>query len=78
MSGFLAQGFTDSFRYLHPGEKDQYTWWSFRAGARAKNKGWRIDYLMLSDNLKPQLESAFILPQVVHSDHCPSGIVLDM
>lgn len=78
MSGFLSQGFTDSFRYLYPEAKDQYTWWSFRAGARAKNKGWRIDYLMLSDNLRPQLDSAFILPQVVHSDHCPAGIMLNM
>lgn len=78
MSGFLAQGFTDSFRYCHPGEKDQYTWWSFRAGARGKNKGWRIDYLMLTDNLKPALQEAFIWPQAVHSDHCPGGIVLNL
>lgn len=78
MSGFLSQGFTDSFRYLNPGLKDQYTWWSFRAGARGKNKGWRIDYLMLSDNLKSNLKSAFIWPQAVHSDHCPSGITIEM
>ena len=77
MSGFLAHGYTDSFRYMHPGLKDQYTWWSFRAGSRAKNLGWRIDYLMLTNNLVPHLKDAFILPNVVHSDHCPSGIELN-
>ena len=77
MSRFLAHGYTDSFRFMHPGLKDQYTWWSFRAGSRAKNLGWRIDYLMLTDNLTPHLKDAFILPGVVHSDHCPSGIDID-
>lgn len=76
MSRFLAQGYTDSFRHLHPGLEKQYTWWSFRAGARAKNLGWRIDYLIITNNLVPKLENAFILPEAVHSDHCPSGIEL--
>lgn len=78
MSGFLAKGYIDSFRYLHPDLKAQYTWWSFRAGSRAKNLGWRIDYLMLTDNLANNLKKAFILPEAVHSDHCPSGIELDI
>lgn len=78
MSGFLAKGYIDSFRYLHPDLKAQYTWWSFRAGSRAKNLGWRIDYLMLTDNLANNLKNAFILPEAVHSDHCPSGIELDI
>lgn len=77
MSGFLAKGYTDSFRYLHPGLRDQYTWWSFRAGSRARNLGWRIDYLMVTENLAPCLKNAFILPDAIHSDHCPSGIELD-
>lgn len=78
MSRFLAAGFVDSFRNMYPELKDQYTWWSFRAGSRSKNLGWRIDYLMLTENLLPNLENAFILPQVVHSDHCPSGIELNL
>lgn len=78
MSRFLETGFVDAFRHLHPGLKDQYTWWSFRAGARGKNLGWRIDYLMLSLALSAKLKDAFILPQVVHSDHCPAGIDLDI
>ena len=77
MSRFLEKGYTDAFRSLHPGLKDQYTWWSFRAGARGKNLGWRIDYLMLTDNLRPHLKNAFILPDAMHSDHCPTGIELD-
>lgn len=77
MSRFLSAGFVDSFRTMYPDLKDQYTWWSFRAGSRSKNLGWRIDYLMLTQNLLPKLENAFILPQVVHSDHCPSGIELN-
>lgn len=78
MSRFLATGYLDSFRLLHPDEKDRYTWWSFRAGARGKNLGWRIDYLMLTENLRKHLGDSFILPDVVHSDHCPTGIQLDL
>lgn len=70
MENFIQSGWVDSFRTLHP-EPHQYTWWSFRANARAKNKGWRIDYIMLSAALAPQLKDALILPQAVHSDHCP-------
>ena len=77
MSRFLDAGFADAFRRLHPGLKDHSPWWSFRAGSRGKNLGWRIDYLMLTENLMPKLENAFILPQVVHSDHCPTGIEID-
>lgn len=76
MSRFLESGYIDSFRQLHPNLKDQYTWWSFRAGSRARNLGWRIDYLMLTENLLPGLQDAFIQPQAVHSDHCPAGIDL--
>ncbi len=71
MTGFLQHHFVDSFRYLHPDAKDQYSWWSYRANARNNNKGWRIDYIMLTENLKNEIRGAGILPQVKHSDHCP-------
>jgi exodeoxyribonuclease-3 len=70
MSGFLGTGFIDTFRHFNP-DPHHYSWWSFRANARAKNKGWRIDYNMATGNLEAQLEGASILPDVVHSDHCP-------
>ncbi len=76
MTRFLELGYTDSFRHLHPGLEGQYTWWSFRAGSRQKNLGWRIDYLMLTQTLVPRLANAFILPEARHSDHCPTGIDL--
>jgi exodeoxyribonuclease-3 len=70
ISKFLDSGFTDTFRYFNM-EPHQYTWWSFRANARARNLGWRIDYHMTTDSLKDHLKSATIYPDVVHSDHCP-------
>ena len=70
MEQFLNSGFVDSFRALNS-EPNNYTWWSFRAGARSKNLGWRIDYICLSDNLTHQLVSSRILPDARHSDHCP-------
>jgi exodeoxyribonuclease-3 len=70
MTGFLNQGFIDSFRQLNKAPHN-YSWWSYRANARANNKGWRIDYHMLSENLLTDLKSAAILPEVKHSDHCP-------
>jgi exodeoxyribonuclease-3 len=77
MTGFLRSGFTDSFRHLVK-EPHQYTWWSFRANARANNKGWRIDYNMVTDNLKDKVTRVAILPQAVHSDHCPVLVELDV
>ncbi|MDX5321178.1 MAG: exodeoxyribonuclease III [Bacteroidota bacterium] len=67
---FVDQGYIDSFRTLHP-EPHQYTWWSYRANARANNKGWRIDYIMLTESLKDKLLGSKILPDAKHSDHCP-------
>jgi exodeoxyribonuclease-3 len=74
---FMQQGFTDSFRHLNE-EPHNYSWWSYRANARANNKGWRIDYVMVSEPLTKHIERAFILPQAVHSDHCPVGVTLNM
>lgn len=70
MDRFTDSGFTDSFRHLNK-DPHHYTWWSFRAGARGKNLGWRIDYAMISNNLSDRLHRAVILPDAKHSDHCP-------
>ena len=70
MSNFLASGFTDSFRHLNK-EPHNYTWWSYRANSRANNKGWRLDYAMVSDALKQRISRSVILSDAVHSDHCP-------
>ena len=74
MTELLSAGFTDSFRYLHPEERDAYSWWSYRAGARARNVGWRIDYFLVSDRLRDNLQRAFICPEIEGSDHCPVGL----
>lgn len=76
MTRFLSAGFTDTFRFLHP-ERQEYTWWSYRFNARANNKGWRIDYCMVDDGLRPKVREAYILPDALHSDHCPAALVLD-
>lgn len=70
LGNFIASGFIDSFRYLHP-ERQEYSWWSYRANARANNKGWRLDYAMASNPLQERLKRAVILPEAKHSDHCP-------
>jgi exodeoxyribonuclease-3 len=70
MTQWFASGFIDTFRNLHP-EKQEYSWWSFRAGARSKNKGWRIDYIAVSENLRPSIIYAGHDNNAVHSDHCP-------
>ena len=75
IGGFIESGFVDSFRHFNK-EPHQYSWWSYRANARANNKGWRIDYHMVSENLKDKMERALILPSAMHSDHCP--IVLEI
>lgn len=71
----LAAGFIDSFRVFNQ-QADQYSWWSLRTKARQRNVGWRIDYFFVSDNLKNNLKNAFILQDVMGSDHCPVGIEL--
>ena len=71
MDKFFAAGFTDSFRHFHAELPHNYSWWSFRAGARNNNKGWRIDYISVSEPLRKVLRGAAIYPDVIHSDHCP-------
>lgn len=78
MDKWFAQGMADTFREIHGDKTDQYTWWSFRANARANNKGWRIDYVSITDTLKDKLVGAEIRPNAVHSDHCPSYALLNV
>ena len=75
MDRFLAAGFSDVFRELHP-EPEQYTWWDMQSGARARNVGWRIDYFYVNQSLCKKVKDAFILPEVMGSDHCPVGLEL--
>lgn len=75
---FLSEGYTDSFRHLNPDQPHHYTWWSFRFNSRAKNKGWRIDYIILANGLKDRLVESKILPDAIHSDHCPMYTILDV
>lgn len=67
---FIASGLIDSFRHLNP-ESQQYSWWSYRANARANNKGWRLDYAMVTEPLQEKIKRAVILSEAKHSDHCP-------
>ncbi|BDD06401.1 exodeoxyribonuclease III [Aureibacter tunicatorum] len=73
---FIESGFVDSFRIFHEDEPDNYSWWSYRARSRERNKGWRIDYLMITESIKDLAVSGEILPEAKHSDHCP--ILLEM
>ena len=76
MSGFIDSGFIDTFRIFND-QPHNYSWWSYRANARAKNLGWRIDYHMASLSLESQLRRALILPDAHHSDHCPIVLEVD-
>lgn len=77
MSKWFDNGFVDSYRFLHP-DKVEYSWWSYRASARSKNKGWRIDYQSVTDNLKGQLKETYHLADAMHSDHCPVYLEIDI
>ena len=74
---FINSGFIDSFRHLNS-EPHNYSWWSYRANSRANNKGWRIDYIMVADDLNNHLINSNILKNVFHSDHCPISVELDI
>ncbi len=75
MTELLAAGFTDSWRFQHPGEV-KYSWWSYRMNARARNAGWRIDYFIVSDAIRQRIVSTDILTDIYGSDHCPVELVL--
>ncbi len=70
----LAAGFIDTFRTLYPDRTDAYSWWSYRAAARERNVGWRIDYFVVSERLRDNIKEAYILPEIMGSDHCPVGL----
>lgn len=77
MDRFFENGMVDSFRHVNE-DPHQYTWWSFRANARNNNKGWRIDYINVSESLKEKIRHAVIYPDARHSDHCPVMLDLDL
>ncbi len=72
---FVAHGYVDTFRHFNK-EPHQYTWWDLKTRARERNIGWRIDYFFVTENLLPSVSKAFIMPEVMGSDHCPIGIIL--
>jgi len=74
---FIDSGFIDSFRFKNP-ERQEFSWWSYRANARANNKGWRLDYAMVSASLQNKISRAYILPEAKHSDHCPIVVELNL
>ena len=76
-TNLLNAGFTDTFRYFYPDQTDIYSWWSYRFQARQKNVGWRIDYFVVSDDLRPRLKDAKIHTEIFGSDHCPVELTLE-
>ncbi|MDD6656329.1 MAG: exodeoxyribonuclease III [Lachnospiraceae bacterium] len=74
----MQSGLTDTFRYFYPDLEGAYSWWSYRFHAREKNAGWRIDYFIVSDCLKEKLQDAFIYKDIMGSDHCPIGLLLEI
>ncbi len=76
MTRFLKHGYVDTFRHFHPDEPGHYSWWSYRANARAKHIGWRIDYHLVNEALLPRVQRAWIEKDVMGSDHCPVGVEL--
>ena len=78
MTKVLSSGFTDSFRYLYPDARDVYSWWSYRMRAREKNVGWRIDYFIVSDQLKDRIRDAKIHMDIPGSDHCPVELDIEI
>ena len=78
MDTFVSRGFVDTFRHFHPGEKGHYSWWSYRAGARERNVGWRIDYHCTDPEFVPFIKSSIIRPEVTGSDHCPIELSFEL
>ena len=77
LDNFMKNGFIDSFRHYNK-LPHKYSWWSYRANSRNNNKGWRIDYLLVSETLRKNLIKSYILDDIVHSDHCPIGINIEI
>jgi exodeoxyribonuclease III len=78
MTQLLAEGFTDTYRYFHPEQEGAYTWWSYMSKVRERNIGWRIDYFITSNRLRPLLKGAAIHADVLGSDHCPIVLEVDL
>ncbi|MBE7019271.1 MAG: exodeoxyribonuclease III [Ruminococcaceae bacterium] len=78
MTELLSSGFSDTFRTLYPDKTDAYTWWSYRFSARAKNVGWRIDYFIVSSSVMNKVSDSVIYPEVMGSDHCPIGLIINL
>lgn len=76
MDRYTSEGFSDTFRHFHPEATDRYSWWSYRAAARSRNVGWRIDYFLVSESFLPEVKSADIYDQIMGSDHCPVSLEL--
>ena len=77
MTALLSAGFIDTFRYLYPDKTDSYSWWSYMGKAREKNIGWRIDYFIVSKDIKDKIKEAMIYPEIMGSDHCPVGLIVE-
>ena len=78
MTALLDAGFIDTFRYFYPEQTGAYSWWSYRFHAREKNAGWRIDYFLVSNRVKDQIQEASIHPEIFGSDHCPVELDIDL
>ena len=78
MTELLEAGFTDSFRYMYPDKEDAYTWWSYMFKAREKNVGWRIDYFVVSNDIKEKIQDSYIYSEIYGSDHCPIGLEINI
>lgn len=75
-SALIEEGFIDTFRFFYPDRKDIYSWWSYRFYARQRNSGWRIDYFVVSENMRDRLSDAAIHTEITGSDHCPVELVI--
>lgn len=78
MTELLNAGFVDSYRFLYPDNAEHYSWWSYMRNAREKNVGWRIDYVIVSNDIKEKIKEAYIFDEIYGSDHCPIGIELNI
>ena len=78
MTQLLNAGFIDTFRYLYPEKENAYSWWSYMGKARERNIGWRIDYFIVSDQIKNKIKEAKIYPEIMGSDHCPVGLEINI